>query len=357
MKCDQAREWMPEILDQTIDDAREVLVKRHLNECNNCSCEMEEMRRAWRLLGSIERVEPPAWFHESLMAQIAVARENRARQHVWWQRWLMPDTPGRWAAAGAAATLTMMTLLSVFMNGTQGTVEGVSEGFRTLIGIKKAGTPSPVVKGPAAGSPLSVFEAPALTPALVYNRMPVVGPNGMPVFIDNTGYDTLGLTVQGTSRPLKATVRVLPAGASFDTTKSSDGGRIIWDGTLEPRQSLYIPLQTRHSVPEGMTTILTVEWDKGNVTERFLLYLPSSACRETFRSGMVTLHEGTDTREAIRQAAEASASAFWVDARITGHVRADIVNVSVPEALRTVIGYSGAALEKTQSLYVVKMRE
>jgi len=343
MKCDQAREWIPDLLDRTIDEAREVLVRQHLIECKHCAQEMEAMRRTWELLGSMQWAEPPSWFHESLMAQIAIVRENRMRtaQQAWWRRGLMPDTPGRRAAVTAAAAFIFITLLSVFFNGPQGTVQGFVSTLQMLAGRRT--TPPPVdVMPPVPVIPQALITEPSLEPDILHEGR----------------YDILTLTAKGTSHPLRATVWVLPAGASYNPSSSLNTMRTVWSWsrTLDPGQMLRIPFDIPDNLEAGMTVSVVVEWEGLDRPHRFLLYLPASAHGAYRANGTVRIETGTELHEALRQIAEASGTAFWVDAHLIGRLDQDILEASTLVALQEVLKGSGAACERKGNLYLIRMK-
>ncbi len=339
---------MPGLLDRTIDEAREVLVRRHLAECRQCAQELEETRRTWGLLESAEKIEPPAWFHESVMAQIAVAHENEARRasQSWWRSLLTPDTPGRWAAASVAAALVVMTLFSVFASGPQGIVQG---GFQSLFGKKQAAEP-PIIAAPVRTEPAVKAAQPSLTPAMFYRRLPVTASDGTTGLVENEGYHTFSLTASGASHPIRVSVKLLPAGAAFNPADLADLSRAVWEGSLEPGQSLYIPIRLPGDLKESSIATVVVEMGEAN---RYLLYLPASSQKAEEPGRVLALRASVTFREAIRQAAESLDTPFWVDARITGRVQQEMPGLPALEALRQAMESSGATLQKGENLYSV----
>lgn len=353
MKCDQTREWLPGLLDRTVDEAREVLLRQHLAECDECAREMDEMSHTWSILESMERAEPPAWFHESLMAQIAVSQENRARRdQAWWRQLLMPNSPGRWAATATAAALVLMTFFSVYLNGTQGTVQGGLDGIRNLFGLHRSAPtlqPSPL---PAVQTPRMAAE-PSLTPAVFYNRQPTPALNGPLGLTDSQEYHTLSLRASGTAIAAKVQIRLLYMGAVSNPTETADAGRTVWEGSLEPGQSLYIPIRAAGDIKEGATPTFIAEIEGGH---RYLLYMPVGSRKISQPDGTVSLAADTSLREAIRQASEAMSTPFWVDARLTGRVHQTMSGVSALGALEDVLKNTGASLEKEDNLYCIRVR-
>ena len=80
MKCDEVREWMPDLAAGFEAAAPEM--SQHLESCAECATQLAEFRQTMALLDEWQAPEPTPYFDVRLRARL---REEAARSRSWWQ--------------------------------------------------------------------------------------------------------------------------------------------------------------------------------------------------------------------------------------------------------------------------------
>jgi hypothetical protein len=76
MDCKQCRERLHDFLDETLEAAERAQVSAHAADCDACRRELEELRKAAALVGSLDELPEPAGFLQAV-------RERIARPTLW----------------------------------------------------------------------------------------------------------------------------------------------------------------------------------------------------------------------------------------------------------------------------------
>jgi len=137
MKCARARNLFSKYLENELDVETCVEFEQHLTECSSCKVEYGRFNVAVMMLDEMPEVDPPAGFHEGVMARIQNARNAAPKPVKWWQidwQYVFPlRVPARAAALGVAALLFMAVLVQTTPVGT---------GVMNLLGLQRASTSS-----------------------------------------------------------------------------------------------------------------------------------------------------------------------------------------------------------------------
>lgn len=111
MKCERAREWFSDSIEDNLEEARAVVLNAHLERCSACRSDLETLKEVWNGLAGLPSLEAPpnlkAMIWQRIDADSAPDRfQRRPSALSLWPRWL------RFAAAGvgAAALLAMATV-------------------------------------------------------------------------------------------------------------------------------------------------------------------------------------------------------------------------------------------------------
>jgi len=70
MKCEDIQKELKAFLDNDIDDHKKREIKDHLNQCQSCSKELEQLKRLSEILHAWKGIEPSPHLHEKLEARI-----------------------------------------------------------------------------------------------------------------------------------------------------------------------------------------------------------------------------------------------------------------------------------------------
>lgn len=121
MRCAKARNWFSSYLENELDLSARMKFEEHLAGCSDCKLAYERFNAAVVTLAEVPEVDPPADFHERVMARVRQARCVTPMPVKWWQiDWQHVFTirvPARSAALALAVIL-------VFAVGTRFTPLG-----------------------------------------------------------------------------------------------------------------------------------------------------------------------------------------------------------------------------------------
>jgi len=88
MNCKKAQYLIQEYLEDKLDTAEELELSRHLQECDKCRAEMEDMEKADLLFSSQTWFSPPDKLQEDIMLQIEqtdiVSKALKGSSHSFW---------------------------------------------------------------------------------------------------------------------------------------------------------------------------------------------------------------------------------------------------------------------------------
>ncbi len=211
MRCEQVRALLNDYLDGTLNRGIAEAVDSHLRTCSECARELQFLKSIWQELRHLPKPPVPPDLHARIMTHVRAnvrAREAQRPALLW-----------RWAGGLAVAA----TLLVVVFLSTQ-TPRGVEAGF----GISRA---QPEV-APERPVPAGVH----------FEWRPLANGDALPVLVARFNRSA-SATLLLTERP----------------TASIQEARPIWRGTLQPGQSLEIPLPILRQTPSER--VLTLWWD------------------------------------------------------------------------------------------------
>lgn len=77
MECQHVREKLSGYLEGALTGEEKRLVKEHLESCNSCQGALKDLEKTRDLLGNLEKVEPPAWMTQKIMARVREEADRR----------------------------------------------------------------------------------------------------------------------------------------------------------------------------------------------------------------------------------------------------------------------------------------
>jgi len=77
MECNVIREKLSAFLEGAVSPEEKRLIGEHLPACQDCSDALEDLRKTEVLVKGLEKVEPPAWFKQKVMARIRAKEEAK----------------------------------------------------------------------------------------------------------------------------------------------------------------------------------------------------------------------------------------------------------------------------------------
>jgi len=102
MKCDEVREWMPDLAAGLGKATPEL--SNHLESCAECATQLAEFRQTMNLLDEWTSPEPSPYFDVRLRARL---REEAAKTAPWWQ-WVRKPALAVSLAALMAISITLV---------------------------------------------------------------------------------------------------------------------------------------------------------------------------------------------------------------------------------------------------------
>ena len=104
MDCNIIKKLLSAYADKSLDAQESLLVKNHIEHCNDCSAEFKSIEKYHQSFSGLSKVKAPANFVEQL--------NKRLKPQSFWQTLLLPLKSGpSFKFAGAALTLLLMFLL------------------------------------------------------------------------------------------------------------------------------------------------------------------------------------------------------------------------------------------------------
>jgi len=98
MKCDQLKNYIPDLLLDEIDQKTRLEIEKHLSICHDCKTEIENLSSVWTKLGSIPERQPSADLrlrfdtmleaYQQGLRQAAVRKNWREVVNGWLEKWL-----------------------------------------------------------------------------------------------------------------------------------------------------------------------------------------------------------------------------------------------------------------------------
>jgi hypothetical protein len=80
MKCQTVKEWFSEYIEGKLDQCQREFVKEHLEKCESCQAELNDIRHVWWMLDDLTQVEVPSSFrHEVVMRAARQQHETRRK--------------------------------------------------------------------------------------------------------------------------------------------------------------------------------------------------------------------------------------------------------------------------------------
>ena len=89
MDCQNMGSKLSALMDHELSIEEEVKLREHLEKCQKCMLEFEEMRAVWNLMGQIPAIEPSADFWDTLHTKLVPQKEspftrlNKVAQSIW----------------------------------------------------------------------------------------------------------------------------------------------------------------------------------------------------------------------------------------------------------------------------------
>ena len=77
MECKIIREKLSAFLEGAVSPEESTLIGEHLQACQTCSMALEDLRKTEVLVKGLEKVEPPAWLKQKVMARIRAEEEAK----------------------------------------------------------------------------------------------------------------------------------------------------------------------------------------------------------------------------------------------------------------------------------------
>jgi hypothetical protein len=114
MKCEHAKDFFSEYIEQSLDKPTGVALEAHLTACGACQRDLDGLRQTWGALNAVPAVEPPAdlaWrvmcrLQEEKLQRLEAEQTRKAKNPF--IGWLQALTPG---AAFGYATLTALLII------------------------------------------------------------------------------------------------------------------------------------------------------------------------------------------------------------------------------------------------------
>ena len=76
MDCRTVREKLGEYMDGAAGAVQKRLIEEHLSLCRECSSALADLRKTVDRLGTLEKIEPPPWLPQKVMAQIRAEKRK-----------------------------------------------------------------------------------------------------------------------------------------------------------------------------------------------------------------------------------------------------------------------------------------
>ena len=106
MRCSKARKQLSAYLDGELQARRAAEVRAHLQSCERCTREAEQVRTVWRLLDHAEELEPSRHFATRFWQRVRRAPAGQSAAPRQARRRFLP----RWASALTAAAVALIAL-------------------------------------------------------------------------------------------------------------------------------------------------------------------------------------------------------------------------------------------------------
>jgi len=97
-ECSAMRESFPMLLTESLDAEARELTHQHIESCAECADEWNGMREAWRMMGELPKLEPPARIRQRFLAEIGVAEQSNVVP-------FMRRPPVKWLSQAAAVVI------------------------------------------------------------------------------------------------------------------------------------------------------------------------------------------------------------------------------------------------------------
>jgi soluble P-type ATPase len=109
MECDKVRERMSDYIEGLVTLEEGVLMRTHIASCRKCGAAYSELEKTIIHIKSLEKVEPPAWLTQKVMAKV---KEEASRQGIW--KRLFYPLHIKLPLEAAATVLVAVTALYIF---------------------------------------------------------------------------------------------------------------------------------------------------------------------------------------------------------------------------------------------------
>lgn len=89
MDCQNMGSKLSAFMDHELSIEEEVKLREHLEKCQKCRKELEEMGEVWNLMRQIDDIEPSAYFWDTLHTRLlsqkeaSFAKSNRVARSIW----------------------------------------------------------------------------------------------------------------------------------------------------------------------------------------------------------------------------------------------------------------------------------
>jgi hypothetical protein len=159
MKCEHAKDFFSEYIEQSLDKPTGVALEAHLTACGACQRELEGLRQTWGALNAVPSLEPPAdlaWrvmcqLQEEKLQRLEAEQTRKARNPF--IGWLQALTPG---AAFGYATLTALLIIAVLFPLRNmlkpGVIMGIGGGTRPATAVALVNTEMTLMSARQDGS-------------------------------------------------------------------------------------------------------------------------------------------------------------------------------------------------------------
>ena len=306
MNCERARELFSDYLEGGVDHAVAALVRGHLDQCPDCTGELDALKRTWSMLDMLPEVEPSVDFRHTVVMRAArlqheQTKSRQGRFSINWDVFLGRLAPARAAAIACTGALLAVLLLWVPPSAYEH-VAGIFTPSATVINPVESQRPANAIEA----SPLSMeaerkqeWQSRTLDRNMVWISVsPKENGQGTMIYRVTLSLNESALRPDEVCQRIGASVYVLPPNQfSFEKTEFSEPE---WQGNILADSPVRIPVMLVDQAQGGSVNLL-VTWRFRQRELAKIVIIPSrrssksdvfdlSGGREEFTSGPTDLY-------------------------------------------------------------------